>query len=321
MDGDGITDFTVVRNGTGAYSGYRIWYVALSSKPGVVLQDLFGLISDRVGTADLDGDGTAEMVALRDGYLWFGKKLGRPEISQVQWGLPGDYPLLPADINQDGRADYVISRPTGAGQILYIRYSASSTATLRVGQDTSIPMIGNFTGSPGYAWAQRDTGFTAIRRRDGSPDVFLFGIAANAVVRPDGTVVQPNDSGRFGSVVTPPGGGGGNGGGVGVLHCDAQLDMNDGRNGNKYRPSSGKGRKMIWEEDLFGQIEAAASFTQAGAKVDDWDVYASPEIGPRTRAYSNRSPSSLPKPEVIVARLRNGRQVCAVIPDPTRQYD
>ena len=98
--------------------------------------------------------------------------------------------------------------------------------------------------------------------------------------------------------------------------------MSDGRGNNKYRPSSSKGRKMLWETDLLFQIEAAASFSQDGTKVEDWSVYGTPEpSGPRTRAYSTKSPSAMPKPEILVAQLRDGTTACAVIPDPTKTWD
>ncbi len=329
LDGDKITDIISVRNGTGSLSGYRVWFVAMSSRPGVVAQEAFGLNTDRVGVADMDGDGTAEMIALREGYQWFTKKLFKPEVSQVQWGLPGDYPLLPLDINVDGKADYIISRPTGGGQKFYVRYSASSSQTFDGGQDSSVPMAGNYTGKPSFAWAQRDTGFSAIKMQNGTAYVFPFGIATNAIIRPDGTVIQPSESGRFGSVNTGGGGGGGgnSGGGgpisIGSLKCDGQLKFPDGRNENKYRPSSSKGRKMLWQRSLFGYITAAASFDSAGNLFETWDVFGTPEYtaGPRTRAYSRKSPGSAPKPEIIVARLTNGQQVCVTVPDPTKQTD
>jgi len=322
LDCDGVTDFVVARNGS---NGYKYWYVALSSQGGAVAQVLFGLSTDRIGVADMDGDRCAEMIALREGYIWFAKKLFRPEISQIQWGLPGDYPMLPQDINVDGQSDYIISRPDGSGQRIYARYSSSKSEIFQAGQANSIPMAGNFIGAPGFAWAQRDSGFTAIMKFNRSADVFSFGIAANAIIRPDGTVVQPGDNGRFGSAVSPNPGGGGSGGGgsIGSLHCDAQLDMTDGSGGNKYRPSSSRGRKMLWQRNLYGYIESAASFDQAGNKFDTWEVYGSPEptAGPRTRAYSSKSPSSAPRPEIIVARLTNGQQVCGVIPNPTSELD
>ena len=328
LDCDGTTDFTVVRNGTaGRFPGSKIWYVALSSLGGQVAEVPFGLTNDRVGVADMDGDGCAEQIALRDGYLWFTKKLFGTAVTQVQWGLPGDYPMMPLDINVDGQADYMISRAEGAIQRIYVRYSANSTEIFNAGLATSIPMAGNFIGAPSFAWSQRDTGFIGILNFSRQVVVYSFGIAANAIIRPDGTVVQPSESGRFGTPSTPGGGGGtdggGGGGNIGSLRCDSTLDMTDGSGGNKYRPSSSRGRKMLWQRSLYGSIQSAASFDSNGNKFDDWEVYGSPEptAGPRTRAYNRKSPGAAPKPEIIVARLSNGQQVCGTVPDPTREVD
>ncbi|MCB0325650.1 MAG: hypothetical protein KDD69_18840, partial [Bdellovibrionales bacterium] len=213
MDCDGVTDLIVVRNGTPTrFQGFRLWYVALSGSGGIVQESVFGLTTDRVGVADLDGDGCAEQVALRgDTYQWFGKKLFGVDVSVVQWGLPGDKPLLPQDVNGDGAPDYVVVRPTGAGQVAFVRYGANSSGSEQIGSDTAVPILGKFRRAPGssFAWTERATGWTAMRPTRGADLVFPFTIAANAIIRPDGTVVQPDDDARFGG----PGGGGGGGGG------------------------------------------------------------------------------------------------------------
>lgn len=326
LDCDGITDFTVVRNGTSTrYPGLKVWYVALSSRGGLIVEDVFGFASDRVALADLDGDGCSELMALRSGFTWFGKKLLQSNFSQVQWGLPGDYPLLPQDMNNDGVAEYMVARATGAGQVIYIRYSSSFYETLPAGLDTSIPLIGNFVGVNSVAWHQRNTGGAAILQFNRTPQIFNFGISTNAIIRPDGTVIQPNEDGKFGSSGSGGGGdsGGSGGGGVGNASCDRELDITDGYGNNKYRPSSSRGRKFMFERRLYGYIRAVSSFDQAGNKIDNWEVFGTPEYtaGPRTRIYSGKSPGSMPSNEVIVAELTDGSTVCAVIPDPRREWD
>ena len=210
-DGDGIDDIHVVRKDAGDFLN---WYVSMSGSGGKIVQYVFGMSGDKVGVADVDGDGKAEMVALRSGFIWYIRKPSEETFTTVQWGLPGDIHLMPTDIDGDHLADYVITRRTGTTQLAYIRYGNGATQNTDLGFDSSIPQMGNFIGNlPTFAWSQRDTGWTAIRRFDGTPDVFKFGIASNAVIRADGTVVQPSEDGRFGGSsgggVTPDPGSGG----------------------------------------------------------------------------------------------------------------
>ena len=194
-DGDGVDDLLVVRAGSG---GILFWYVRLSSTSQVALF-VFGVKGDKVGAFDTDGDGLAEMIALRNGYQWFIRKPAELTFTQVLWGLNGDIPLLPRDLDGDHLTDYIISRRTGSGQLAYLRYGNGQTATVQLGSDTSIPQIGNFEAAPGFAWSQRDTGLVVIKNQDQTLTQFQFGIPANAIIRPDGTVVQPIEDGRFGS--------------------------------------------------------------------------------------------------------------------------
>jgi hypothetical protein len=148
----------------------------------------------------VDGDGRVELIALRSGYNWF---IGDPfekTVTNQQWGLPGDLYLLPTDVDGDKKADFIISRKVGATQLAYIRYGNGASQNTDLGLSTSIPQMGHFIRPlPTFAWSQRDSGFTGIRKFDGSVDVFKFGIASNTIIRADGTVVQPNDDGTFGS--------------------------------------------------------------------------------------------------------------------------
>jgi hypothetical protein len=314
LDCDGITDFTVVRNGTGARQGYLMWYVALSSQGGAVAEVLFGLKNDRVAIADLDGDGCGEQVALRDGFLWFGKKLFGVEVSQIQWGLPGDIPLLPQDIDSDGQPDYLISRITGAGQQIYARLSSRQPEIYAAGQDTSVPMVGNFIGANSFAWMQRDTGFTALMLANRLPFVFLFGTATNALIRPDGTVVQPNDSARFGAVATNPTT-------PGNSACDETRRNKDGSGKFKWNAENSRHTsKVMPTSDLTGNIADIGYYRSDRTLFDDLD-FGGYEYGNRERWYGSKSLSSYPDDGYVLVQLKNGRTVCWDIPDPQRNWD
>lgn len=213
-DGDGRDDISVVRVGAGDILS---WFVALTAGNGSLVEYQFGLKGDLAGVSDVDGDGLAEMVVLRDGYNWFVREPSEESYLQVQWGLSGDIPLFPQDLDGDNLTDYIIARRTGTLQNAYIRYGNGQQAIFSLGQDSSIPQIGHFRGKPAFAWSQRDTGWTAIRKnKDASLKLFQFGISTNAIIRADGTVVQPSSDGRF-PASSDGGGGGGSAGCSSVL--------------------------------------------------------------------------------------------------------
>ena len=196
LDCDGRTDLIVSRLGTpNRYPGFRLWYAALSSS-GVIQEQVFGLATDQIAVADINGDHCAELVALRGDFTWYTSGLFGSNVTAVQWGLPGDIPLLPQDLNGDGRPDHIIVRVLNGKQQAYVRYSSSSFQIIPLGGPAAVPMVGKFTGLNGFSWQQRDTGFTAVKQQSGADSVFPFGIAANIIIRPDGTVVQPNQDGR-----------------------------------------------------------------------------------------------------------------------------
>lgn len=230
VDGDGVTDFAVIRV---VANNALAWYFALSGSGGGIVQVIFGENGDKPGLSDVNGDGVAELVVLRPGtYVWYVRTLHDVNFTQVQWGLDGDIPILPRDMDGDHLPDYIIARRTGSLQAAYIRYGNGETAVYSLGLDTSIPQVGNFVsaGAQDFSWWQRDTGWNATRNPDGSLNFFMHGIPTNVLVRADGTVVPANQDGTFGST---SGGGGGGGGGGGFVTCNQTAT-----NGYLYKPES-----------------------------------------------------------------------------------
>jgi hypothetical protein len=197
-DGDGLEDLTVVRPISG---GALTWYVKLSST-GQILFNVFGIKGDKVGAYDVDGDGLAEMIALRDGYNWFIRRPAELSFTQVQWGLNGDIPLLPRDLDGDHLVDYVIARRSAQGQVAYVRYGNGKTNTFALGPNNSIPQISKIGSANLFSWWQRDTGKITVRNADETTSQFQFGIPTNALIRDDGTVVQPAEDASFGKSTT-----------------------------------------------------------------------------------------------------------------------
>ena len=324
VDCDGITDFIVARNGSGAnFPGFKLWYVATSSKPGYVQQLLFGLAGDQVGTSDMDGDGCSELVLFRGDYTWFSRKLFNDFVSQAQWGSPGDIPLLPKDFNGDGAADYVVSRVTGTTQTALIRLSNGNFEAVPLGFSTSVPMTGSFIGLNFFAWVERLASAAAILQFNRTPFVFPFANPSNTIIRPDGTVVYPQefpwDGGidqTVGAAVpgTPslPTSGG--------ISCDAQLKRNDGSGGFVNNPKSSRhSLKLIFPESFTGAI-AQVQVWYNGAHYETLYL-GGKEYGNRERYYGKKDINSYPDGIQIVLFHRNGTKHCTVLEDPQRRYE
>ncbi|MFN8391213.1 MAG: VCBS repeat-containing protein [Bdellovibrionota bacterium] len=319
LDCDGVTDLVVARNGDPKfYPGFKIWYVALSAVPGTVQAVAFGLASDRVGVADMDGDGCSELIVLRDGYQWFSRKLYGAETTPVQWGLPGDIPLLPKDLNFDGVADYIAVRPSSAGQTAYIRFSSSFSMAIPLGTASTIPMLGDFfREGPNFAWADRKNGLTSVRHPNASVATIPFGGASSVVIRPDGTVVQPTDSGIFGNT-----GGASDTNGV---SCDKIYPAKDGKDKFVWKPISGgtpTQMSIIFPTDPYkdklpiasvvlwhdGAIAGKAFFS--GYKNPDRPTWHLPQNG---KYYPNDL--------TVAVTLQNKQVHCINIPDPANRWD
>ena len=223
IDCDGREDPLVVRN----IGGVLNWYFARTAT-NTMFQTVFGIAGDQVGMSDTKGDCTADMIALRNGFNWYVRDPVSLGFSTVQWGLNGDIPMLPTDIDSDGLPDYVISRRSSAGQVAYIKFGNGQTRNVNLGQNTSIPQVGSFGPGSKFAWSQRDTGWTAISNENGSANVFRFGISSNAIVRADGTVVQPSSDSTFGGVSVPPQVPQ-SGSGATFGSCQQILDVSDGK--------------------------------------------------------------------------------------------
>ncbi len=321
VDCDGVTDIIVVRDEKNSQNVMvKNWYVALSGTPLQVAKVQWGKPGDKVLTADLDSNGCRELVVVKPGFTWYGRKLtgkifGQSH-TQVQWGLPGDIPLMPQDINGDKKADYIISRPSSGGQIAYIRFSGSSANTVRLGGSSTIPMVGLLTSTKEkkYAWWDRSQGILAIRNSNSSFSTSTFGLSVNAFIRPDGTVVQPSESGRFGAA--PPSGGGGGG-----ITCTDQIDRSDGSGGFKNNPENSRNTvKIMFPNELTGKIKQVR--VANNGSIFDTLYRATPnEWGDRERYYGHKSLSSYPDNLLVIAELYNAETHCVMIPDPQRVYD
>ncbi len=241
---DGVDDPHVVRQEA---DGGLSWFVSVSN--GTVEQYRFGLNGDRGGLAKAANGCVQALVLLRmegNEFRWFFKGLGQGlndpnQFQTIKWGLTGDIPLIPTDLDGDNLLDFVVTRPVGDFQEGYIRFGNGGFVPLVLGFDDSIPQIGYYDGTPLFAWSQRDNGGAAIRHSNGFLNIFNFGDAQSSIIRADGSVVAPTTNARFGTSSMTDGStsvsvGNGtcpNGGGTGSGNppCSS-LAFNDGRGGD-----------------------------------------------------------------------------------------
>jgi len=102
IDGDGMTDFVLYRNGT--------WFVDTDRNGSANLAAGFGgAAGDIPLVGDMDGDGKADLIIYRAG-VWY-VTTGLDSVADLTYGFggAGDIPLV-GDINGDGKLDLIVYR-------------------------------------------------------------------------------------------------------------------------------------------------------------------------------------------------------------------
>jgi len=183
FDGDGKSDYTVVRDMMG---GYLVWYISLSSGGNIISQ--FGLTNDWLVPEDYDGDGRWDIAVWRQGD--FNNPQGyfyilRSQTNSMQvipWGLWGDTPEKTQDFDGDNIADPTVVRfNQGNNLVWYILQSQSGTTRIEsFGLNSDGPIRGDFDGDNKADLAVRRCGsgtntFWVKRSSDGALMVQPFG--------------------------------------------------------------------------------------------------------------------------------------------------
>jgi hypothetical protein len=107
FDGDGITDFTVVRKEPTADPQYQqlVWYILQSSNQTPIYK-WFGLADDQIVSGDYDGDRLTDAAVFRKG-AWYVQKSSDGGLLGAQLGKDGDLPAE-ADYDGDGKTDFAV---------------------------------------------------------------------------------------------------------------------------------------------------------------------------------------------------------------------
>lgn len=130
FDGDGRTDYSVIRDG-GTSTSQATWHISLNSNGNYISRN-WGLGGDSFVPADIDGDLKDDIVVWRPGIqsTFYVINSLNNTIRIVDFGLASDMPTVIGDYNNDGRDDFAVYRPgaTPGAQSYWYWASASNGA-------------------------------------------------------------------------------------------------------------------------------------------------------------------------------------------------
>jgi hypothetical protein len=159
FDGDGRTDFAVVRQTNVPIAGQTRWFINPSSTGTVVGYDWGIGTTDFFTPADFDGDGKADIVTWRPGppdvASFYILRSSDFSVQFEPFGIDGDNPTVVGDYDGDGKADPAVFRaPAGASDQAFFFYRGSlnnpsgniTFVPWGTGGNTSFPAVGDFDG-------------------------------------------------------------------------------------------------------------------------------------------------------------------------------
>ena len=172
FDGDGKTDFSVVRNTGGGSTGQITWFVSRYANYGAIVRQ-WGSATDTFLANDFDGDGLADFGVYRPTtQSTFYLIQSQTNTFRVEnWGAGGDDPSVVGDYDNDGKADFAVYRAGAApgAQSFFYWKSSNPSATLTSanvvawGQNGDSPAPGDYDGDHKMDFAvQRPSAGTSV---------------------------------------------------------------------------------------------------------------------------------------------------------------
>ncbi len=153
FDGNGRSDFSVVRNTGGGPSGQITWFNALNG-PGTTTAAAWGIASDFFVPVDYDGDNKTDIAIWRPGAptvaAFYILQSATNTVRVEAFGQTGDDPSVVDDYNADGKADLAVYRSgaaSGDPSFWYYRTTAGGPVTyIQWGQNGDFVAPGDYDG-------------------------------------------------------------------------------------------------------------------------------------------------------------------------------
>jgi VCBS repeat protein len=200
-DGDGKTDFVVIRNASGGLNGQLTWYIKpANGNPHTVLN--WGLADDVPVQGDFDGDNRTDVAVWRAGdpavaafyILQSSNNTFRAEL----FGQTGDDPTILNDFDGDSKTDVAVYRTgVSAGQQSYFYFRGSlnnpdgAITYVPHGTTGDFPFTGYFDNDTRADFAnQRDNDSQShaviFQKRSNSADTaFFYGLSTDLLAPGD----------------------------------------------------------------------------------------------------------------------------------------
>jgi len=197
FNGDGKTDFAVVRNTGGGPSGQITWFVNYASTATTVAY-AWGISGDFFVPVDFDGDQKTDIAIWRAGAptvaAFYILQSGTNTVRVEAFGQTGDDPSVVDDYNGDGKADLAVYRAganAGDQSTWFYRSTANGPVTyMPWGQNGDFPAPGDYDGDGKADFGvQRNNGGGQARfwrmQTTAGADSVVFGTPTDVIVPGD----------------------------------------------------------------------------------------------------------------------------------------
>lgn len=199
MNGDGKTDYVVVRNTGGGVGGQITWYI--QNNGGTSRGAAWGISTDFFIPEDYNGDGSDDVAVWRPGATagaqsnFYVLQSGTNTFLSAQFGQNGDDPTVVNDYDGDNKADFAVYRvgaTAGAPSFWYYRPSGTAGVnftTVQWGQNGDFPAPGDYDGDNKNDFCvQRNVGGAGtflLSKSGGGTESVQFGLPTDVIVPGD----------------------------------------------------------------------------------------------------------------------------------------
>jgi hypothetical protein len=193
FDGDGFTDWAVVRNVGGGANGQVRWYYNLNAGGPTVALD-WGLAGDFFIPADYDNDNKDDIAIWRPGApetaAFYILNSATNTVRVEAFGQTGDDPSVVGDYNGDGADDLAVYRPGSPSYWFYRTAPGGPVTYTPWGEINDFPAPGDYNGDNMYDFVvQRASGgngvFWLLYNGTGMTQAVTFGFSNDVIVPGD----------------------------------------------------------------------------------------------------------------------------------------